>query len=55
MINVGVQGRDKLGCDISTEFRIPNYQYDCTNNAAPPCGSNGGLNAFHPICVGDRS
>lgn len=53
LINLGVEGRDLFGCGISSEFRIPNYQYDCTNQIAPQCPT--GFNSFHAICLGERA
>jgi hypothetical protein len=46
LINLGVEGRDLFGCGVSSEFLIPNYQYDCTNSIAPGCNSNQNLNRF---------
>jgi hypothetical protein len=51
VINLGVEGRDLFGCDLTSEFLIPNYQYDCTNSHAPACSTNNNLNRFESACL----
>jgi hypothetical protein len=46
LLNFGVEGRDNFGCDLTTALKIPNYQYDCTNNYQPQCLTNGNHNIF---------
>ncbi len=36
-MNIGIHGNDALGCQISTGYSIPNYQYDCTNPDVTLC------------------
>jgi hypothetical protein len=55
LINLGVEGRDLFGCSLTTEFLIPNYQYDCTNTYAPTCKSNQGMNSFESACLSERT
>ena len=50
-----MEGRDKFGCDASSEFLVPNYQYDCTNDKAPKCETNEDLNLFQLVCLGERT
>lgn len=44
---------DLFGCDLSSAFKIPNYQFDCTNRVAPNCATNEGKNLFEPSCLSD--
>ena len=55
IINIGVNGYDNFGCQLSTMKRMPNHMFDCTNPRVPPCGSNGGNNHFSYVCVGEVS
>ena len=34
---------------------MPNYQYDCTNNTEPQCGTNGNNNMFNDVCTHERT
>jgi len=52
MINIGIEGRDKLGCDITTYHPMPNYQYDCTDPRPPICLTNSENNHFSAFCLG---
>ena len=29
-VNIGINGFDALGCEITTEYPMDNFQYDCT-------------------------
>ena len=53
LINIGVQLEDKFGCQLTTEFPMPNYQYSCTvPNYQSKCSTNGGISYFaHNICA----
>lgn len=55
LINIGINGSDNFGCQLSSDFGIPNYQYDCFNDQAPSCKTNRGLNHYENVCVGDRT
>lgn len=55
LINIGINGYDQCGCDITTAHPMGNYQYDCTNSKQPKCNTNGGRNAFTFACVGART
>lgn len=46
----GIEGRDAWGCDLSREFGIPIYQYDCFDTRRVECP--GGLFNFHEECIG---
>jgi hypothetical protein len=46
----GIDGRDGLGCEISTKLGIPVHQYDCFNLTRPECGKGNAI--FHEECVG---
>jgi len=46
----GIDGRDGLGCEISTERKVPVRQYDCFNLERPVCPL--GNTQFHEECVG---
>lgn len=52
IINIGINGYDQFGCEVSSVKKIPNFQYDCTNPAQPYCPSNENNNRFSSICVG---
>jgi hypothetical protein len=54
LINLGIEGRDKFGCDVATEFRIPNYQYDCTSSKVPECATSN-LNFLKGGCLAPRT
>lgn len=45
----GIDGRDGLGCEISTELNIPLHQYDCFNLTRPLCDKRDAV--FHEECV----
>jgi hypothetical protein len=51
LINLGIEGRDQFGCDLSTEFRFPNYQYDCTDARPTACDGNNGMNYIKAGCL----
>jgi hypothetical protein len=53
VVNVGINGYDNFGCEVTTVKQMPNYQYDCTNPAQPRCGTNGGNNNFNYVCIGE--
>lgn len=55
MINLGIDGTDDFGCDLSAKYNIPNYQYDCTNQIRPQCSKNRGNNIFEMACLSDRT
>jgi len=55
LINLGVEGRDFFGCQLTTAFPMANYQYDCTNGQRPTCPTNNNTNYFSPSCLGDRT
>ena len=55
LINLGVEGRDSFGCEVSSRWNMPNYQYDCTNNRVPVCETNNHNNHFHSICLAQRA
>ena len=55
VINVGINGFDQLGCEITSKYPMPNYQYDCTNPTQTPCSSNRNANQFYYQCVGSRT
>lgn len=55
LINLGVEGRDNFGCDLTTRKHMPNYQYDCTNSIQPACSTNSNSNVFSPTCLGEKS
>jgi hypothetical protein len=55
MINLGIEGKDDFGCSFTTRFKVPNYQYDCTNSIAPVCHTNENRNRFLSVCLGDRT
>jgi hypothetical protein len=49
-----------LGCLITTDFPMPNYQYDCTSYSysgekVKVCETNRGADVFSPICIGERT
>jgi hypothetical protein len=46
----GIDGRDGLGCEISTKLQVPLHQYDCFNLKRPVCEK--GHAVFHEECVG---
>lgn len=48
----GVEGNDDWGCDLSTRYRVPIHQYDCTDPARPACPE--GKFDFHSECMSDR-
>jgi hypothetical protein len=52
IVNIGINGFDGLGCGVSAEAKIPNYQYDCMNPKETPCPQNNGLNHMNNICLG---
>ena len=52
---MGVEGRDMFGCDVTTKWSMPNYQFDCTNNRAPICNTNDNQNKFFGICLWQRA
>ena len=43
---------DEFGCDLSTKYSIPNYQFDCTTSIRPTCNTNNNLNVYSLICGG---
>lgn len=55
MINLGIEARDDFGCDLTTDYPMPNYQYDCTSEKAKDCPTNYGADSFYKICVGERT
>jgi hypothetical protein len=55
LLNFGIEGRDSFGCDITSRYPMPNYQYDCTTNVIPTCETNNGGNVYYPVCVGEVS
>ena len=55
LVNLGVEGRDNFGCGLTSAFKIPNYQYDCTNRNHPACGGNDGKNVYASSCLADVS
>ena len=55
LINLGVEGRDFFGCQLTTAFPMANYQYDCTNGQRPTCPTNNNANYFSSSCLGDRT
>jgi hypothetical protein len=46
----GIDGRDGLGCEISTELNVPVQEYDCFNLERPICERGNAI--FHEECVG---
>jgi hypothetical protein len=54
-VNAGIDGHDTLGCQVSTEYSIPNYQYDCTNPHVPVCEGSGPYQFFSHACIGDNT
>lgn len=59
MVNIGINGWDRLGCDIISRYPLLNYQYDCTNPQKPDCNYAGvgkekdeARNSFQSICLG---
>ena len=52
---MGIEGRDKFGCDLTTDFDIENYQFDCTNDHRPFCRTNNNNNYYIHACIGERS
>lgn len=52
MINIGINGFDDLGCDITTYHPMPNYQYDCVHTRPVVCNTNQGLNQYMYTCIG---
>lgn len=52
MINIGVNGFDNYGCEVTSLKKIPNYQYDCVNPTPTDCSTNGGNNFFNNVCLG---
>ena len=55
LVNIGINGYDALGCEITTDFSIVNYQYDCTNPTAPVCSTNNQGNRFFLKCLGEKT
>ncbi|CAM6000585.1 unnamed protein product [Sphagnum balticum] len=55
LLNFGVEGRDLFGCELTTRFQIPNYQFDCTWDSAPICQTNNHNNHFSLICLSDQA
>lgn len=51
-ISLGIDGYDGFGIQLSSENRIPVYEFDCTNPTAPTCEPPCELH-FEPICVED--
>lgn len=51
-VNIGINGFDALGCEITTEYPMDNFQYDCTNPLAPVCLTNNQHNHFYLKCTG---
>lgn len=49
----GIDGRDGLGCEISTKLGVPVHQYDCFNLTRPVCETGNAI--FHEECVGEVS
>ena len=47
----GAEGNDDWGCDISTRYKVPIRQYDCTDPPRPSCPD--GNFDFHSECMGD--
>lgn len=54
-MNFGIVGKDKFGCDISSEYPLINYQFDCVNPNKAFCATNSGANAFTSACLSDNS
>ena len=54
LINVGVEGRDQFGCQVTSFNTMPNHQFDCTNSGQPFCGTNYNNNHFNYVCIGDK-
>jgi hypothetical protein len=52
LINIGIEAKDGIGCEITTSHLMPNYQYDCTTTNIPVCETNNGGNVFSHVCVG---
>lgn len=52
MINIGIDGEDSFGCQLTTVESMVNYQYDCTNPKEPVCETNNGANHFSSACLG---
>ena len=44
-----------VGCQLTQQKSMPNYQYDCTNPFRPSCPINQNNNHFNYVCVGERS
>lgn len=55
LINLGIEARDRFGCDLTTDVPMPNYQYDCTSDKAKACPTNNGADSFNKICMGERT
>jgi len=51
MINVGINGFDAFGCEITTVGHFANEQYDCINPQETPCPTNNGMNHMHKTCL----
>lgn len=55
MINFGIEGRDLFGCQITRDYPMPNYQYDCTDPRVPPCDANKNMNLFNLVCGAEKT
>lgn len=55
LINVGINGYDQFGCDLTTAHPMGNYQYDCTNPSRPACKTNNNANNFSYACIGAKT
>lgn len=42
LVNLGINGYDQLGCNLTHIKSVPNYQFDCTNPTIPLCDNKNG-------------
>jgi len=55
-LSIGINGWDGWGIQISDEFRVPVYQYDCTNLKTPLCPPGRNCNmTFYDVCADNGS
>lgn len=55
IVNIGINGFDAFGCQVSAEGNFINEQYDCYNLTETPCADNGYQNHMHNSCLGEKT
>lgn len=55
IVNIGTNGFDSFSCDLTSEYPMISYQYDCEYNAIPSCQTNVGFDQFTSACLASKT